>query len=139
MAATAAVVALVLSTASSGSVSAAGVRPEASSGHLVATSTDYCGTAGIDVPDQGPYFDFGSLCAAHDECYGTGGDEADRLVCDVAFLSAMRGSCDSMWPVRGLWDIAQLRNRRICHSYAQLYFAGVRLGGGESFNYSTSG
>jgi len=104
---------------------------------VIAVPIDYCGTEFFDVPDQTYYFDFGSACQAHDACYTTGGSEADRLSCDQAFLSAMLASCVTKWPIAGPGGfLEQLRNRRICNYYAQLYYFGVRVGGGTYFNYT---
>lgn len=130
------VVAGAMGVVSSSPASAAGVGGHGSSPRVVAVPVDYCGTPDVDVPDQGFYFNFGPSCAAHDACYTTGGTEADRLACDVAFLISMQNSCNVLWPVAGFWDISDIRSRRICYSYAQLYFTGVRIGGGLYFNYT---
>ncbi len=72
---------------------------------------------------------FASACQAHDQCYDQNNTPSGHAACDEQFLVAMRASCDQMWPVSGPWDFFQLRNRRTCYSYAQLYYLGVRIGG----------
>jgi hypothetical protein len=141
LAASIGLLAMTGSTASAGALtahsSAQGVAsPSLPGSPQAVTQTGSCGVAGIDVPDEGTYFDFTDACASHDVCYTDGGTEADRYNCDQAFLADMLASCDEMWPVAGWWDRSQLRSRAICYTVARLYYAGVRLFGGTFFNYS---
>jgi hypothetical protein len=62
-----------------------------------------------------PDLDFQVCCDLHDVCYGRGGDEEDRLRCDAEFHQCIE-----------VHDHEEL---------ADLYFWGVRLGGGSFFNY----
>jgi hypothetical protein len=87
-----------------------------------------CGNEVVDVPDRGDFFDFEDACVQHDACYGAGGGEAERLICDHGLLLAMRSWCTDMWPDRFFHRIA-------CQFLAGIYYAGVRLGGGAFFQY----
>lgn len=129
LAALVAALAVSVSGSFSSTASAAGVAGGVSSERVVAVPVDYCGNDTIDVPDRTPFFDFASACQAHDQCYDQNNTPSGHAACDEQFLVAMRASCDQMWPVSGPWDFFQLRNRRTCYSYAQLYYLGVRIGG----------
>ena len=89
---------------------------------------DFCGVDGLEIPDSGDVFDFSEACAEHDVCYGHGGDEYDRYLCDREFFSDMLDSCSDMWDRfdRELWQ---------CRSIARTYYIGVRLGGFLFFPY----
>jgi hypothetical protein len=89
---------------------------------VVTAHDDACGNAAVQAPDSGPSFNFHEACHAHDECYGQGGGEAERLACDRAFLRAMLAACDAQNPrFSGLWFQ--------CRAVASLYYGAVRLGG----------
>ena len=96
----------------------AGSPPE----QVTVAHDDACGNAAVEAPDSGPSFNFHEACHAHDECYGEGGGEAERLACDRAFLQAMLAACDAQNPrFSALWFQ--------CRAVATLYYGAVRLGG----------
>ncbi|MGE0229038.1 MAG: phospholipase A2 [Dehalococcoidia bacterium] len=129
LAALVAALAVFAAGASGAPASAAGTPGGTADGRFVGQTADYCGVEGFNVPDRTPFFDFTDACQGHDECYGLSSNYGDRLLCDVQFLIDMRASCEAMWPVSGPWDLSQHRKRQTCNSYAQLYYAGVRVGG----------
>ena len=80
------------------------------------------GGACTGVPDALPaIFDFTSACAAHDLCYA--GGEQTRDECDAQFLQDMGALCVTQHPA--VLDPL----RYVCLTFAQLYYAGVRLFG----------
>ena len=86
------------------------------------TSFDVDGEPCTGVPNSIPgVFDFTSACQAHDVCYGQG---VDRQACDVQFRADMTEACVTEHP--DAVDPA----RYACLTFANLYFAGVRLFGG---------
>jgi glutamate synthase domain-containing protein 1 len=106
------------------------IVPGGSASPALAQEADACGIGGVfDVPDSGAVFDFTEACQAHDECYSEGGDEADRNACDRAFLAAMQGSCNEMWPDSPF-------RRHVCLGVANTYFLGVHFFGWLFFPYS---
>jgi hypothetical protein len=73
------------------------------------------------VPDALPgIFDFTSACAGHDLCYA---GEQTQAQCDTQFRQDMTASCVAQHPA------ALDPLRYVCFSFAQLYYAGVRLFG----------
>lgn len=84
------------------------------------------------VPDSGPTFDFTEACNDHDRCYVNqpyGSDSAGRRACDRAFAQDMLDHCDDRWP-----DSADRRDRRVCRGVARVYYFGVRVFGGISWD-----
>ncbi len=74
------------------------------------------------VPDTIPgIFDFTGACANHDACYAS--REQTRAQCDEAFRSDMVAACAVQHPS------ALGPARYACLTFAQLYYAGVRLFG----------
>ena len=85
-----------------------------------------CGGKGsIILPPYAMFFK--SSCALHDESYGIGGNEEDRIKADVGFLRAMLQDCERI-------------NNSITKKYyifwAHLYFVAVRLYGAKYFKYA---
>lgn len=94
-----------------------------------AQGADHCGSSGTEwVPDRGSGFDFGEACRRHDFCYGMkpyGAGPAGRLGCDREFHGNMRATCAmTHGPVVGASP---------CLTLADLYYLGVRGGGGTPF------
>lgn len=78
------------------------------------------------VPDTIPgIFDFTDACAAHDECYASGGQT--QAQCDESLRQDMVATCAVQHPS------ALDAGRYLCLTFAQLYFFGVRLFGGFFF------
>ncbi len=74
------------------------------------------------VPDTIPgIFDFTEACASHDACYASG--DQTQAECDEAFRADLVGACLAQHP--SALDPA----RYACLTFAQLYYAGVRLFG----------
>ena len=89
---------------------------------LISPFPDDGGTC-TGVPDSIPgIFDFTGACASHDACYAAG--EQTRAGCDEAFRQDMVAECLAQHP--SAFDA----RRYACLTFAQLYFAGVRLFGG---------
>lgn len=100
----------------------------AGSAPAAAAPVDHCGSDGSEwVPDRGPGFDFAESCRRHDLCYGSkpyGGSPAGRAQCDLDMASDTYDHCRSSGGVvRGMW----------CIFVADLYYTGVRIGGGGPF------
>jgi hypothetical protein len=74
------------------------------------------------VPDALPgIFDFTSACASHDLCYAGGAQT--QATCDAQFVQDMTALCVAEHPA------ALDPLRYVCLTFAQLYYAGVRLFG----------
>ncbi len=74
------------------------------------------------VPDSIPFiFDFTSACASHDLCYA--GGQQTQAACDSQFRQDMTALCVAQHPA------ALDPVRYLCLTFAQLYYAGVRLFG----------
>jgi hypothetical protein len=85
-----------------------------------------CGPGAIGdwlVPDLG----FGGACENHDFCYGIGGDEEARSVCDRGLLTDALAACDC----QGFGCVG----RPFCEVAARAFYMAVRQHGGRFFNY----
>jgi len=75
-----------------------------------------CGPGGVGdrlVPDRGPWFHFGAVCAAHDECYAA---RLGQAACDGRFRTDMHAHCATR-----AWY-----QRAPCRFTAELYWEAVR-------------
>ena len=75
---------------------------------------DYCSW----VPDSPFGFDFGAICAIHDDNYGPN-TTVSRATADAIFYNSMSNTCDT-----------QYGGSALCHLMAGVYFIGVSLFGG---------
>ncbi len=69
---------------------------------------------------------FKASCNKHDIGYGLGGNESDRLRCDIMFL---------MYMIIDTWTIKNKIKRLYYQIWSGLYFLGVRFRGFKHFNY----
>lgn len=98
-----------------------------------ATCDNGCGSEDVNVPDSVPLaYDFSEPCCIHDKCYTSFFSKSD---CDLAFLRDMLASCvDELSDVLNFIPLpfGILGSPLRCPAAANLYYAGVALGGGKA-------
>jgi len=96
----------------------------------VTSRRDWCGNDKFNVPDRMPYvFDFSKACKMHDEDYDNALNVPKELA-DRRFLENMINSCK---------ESSSFITMPTCVELAFLYYAGVALAGGYSYNQGLQG
>lgn len=93
------------------------------------------GTAPFRIPNAGAAL--GLPCNQHDICYQT--CRSDRKTCDDAMETRMNAVCDVAFPsscpssLSVLQCIGYFAQRSDCYTFSDLYWSGLRVGGGSAY------